>query len=133
MKEDKLINMANNEELGKIEISPEVLEVIAGIATSEVESVASLRGTFASDVAKRLGRKQQHGKGVKVEIKEDSIKVDIFVIIHYGAQIIEVCKKVQENVHQSIKTMTALDLDEVNVHVVGIQLEVASKQEKEQE
>lgn len=133
MKEDQLINMADNEELGKIEISPEVLEVIAGIAANEVEGVATMRGTFASDVAKRLGRKQQHGKGVKVEIKDETIKVDMFVIMNYGAQIIEVCKKIQENVYQTIKTMTAIELDEVNVHVVGVQLEVANKNEKEKD
>lgn len=124
--------MADNQDLGKIEISPEVLEVISGIAASEVDGVATMRGNFASDVAQRLGRKQQHGKGVKVEIKEDSIKVEMYVIINYGAAIVEVCKKIQENVHQTIKTMTAIELDEINVHVVGVHLDAVGKSEKEQ-
>lgn len=51
-----------NSELGKIEISPEVIEVIAGIAASEVNGVATMRGNFASGVAERFGRKM-HGKG----------------------------------------------------------------------
>ena len=44
--------------LGKIEIAPEVIEVIAGIAATEVEGVAQMRGNFASGVAEKLGRKK---------------------------------------------------------------------------
>ena len=36
--------------LGKIEIAPEVIEVIAGIAASEVDGVAQMRVNFASGV-----------------------------------------------------------------------------------
>lgn len=72
--------------LGKVEISPEVIEVIAGIATQEVEGVAALRGNFAADVAERLGRKN-HGKGVKVELTEEGIIVDVSIIISYGAAV----------------------------------------------
>ena len=52
---------------GKVEIAPEVIEVIAGIAASEVEGVAQMRGNFATGVVERLGKKN-HGKGVKVEL-----------------------------------------------------------------
>lgn len=130
MSEKDLINMAE-EDLGKIEISPEVIEVISGIAASEVEGVANMRGNFASDVAQRLGRKQQHGKGVKVELEDDSITVDMYVVINYGAAILEVSKKIQENVFLALQTMTAIELDEINVHVLGVQLEEPTKQEKE--
>ena len=53
--------------LGKVEIAPEVIEVIAGIAASEVEGVAHMRGNFATGVVEKLGKKN-HGKGVKVDL-----------------------------------------------------------------
>ena len=43
--------------LGQIEVAPEVIEVIAGIATTEVEGVAATRGNFASGVVERFGKK----------------------------------------------------------------------------
>ncbi len=91
--------------LGKVEISPEVIEVIAGIATQEVEGVAALRGNFAADVAERLGRKN-HGKGVKVELSEDGIVVDVSIIIAYGAAVPEVANLIQLNIQQALETMT---------------------------
>ncbi|GIN11440.1 hypothetical protein J26TS2_13070 [Shouchella clausii] len=108
--------------LGKVEISPEVIEVIAGIATQEVEGVAALRGNFAADVAERLGRKN-HGKGVKVELTEEGIIVDVSIIISYGAAVPEVAKLIQLNIQQALETMTAIRLNEINVHVVGVYFE----------
>jgi uncharacterized alkaline shock family protein YloU len=108
--------------LGKVEISPEVIEVIASLAAAEIEGVATMRGSFATDVAERLGRKS-HGKGVKVDLGVDSISVDVSVVMNYGVSIPTVAEKIQENIQQTLKTMTAIDLKSVNVHVVGIQLE----------
>lgn len=45
------------EELGKIEVTPEVIEVIAGIAATEVEGVAATRGNFTTGVVERFGKR----------------------------------------------------------------------------
>jgi uncharacterized alkaline shock family protein YloU len=111
-----------HEKLGKVEISPEVIEVITSLAAAEVEGVATMRGNFATGVAEKLGRKS-HGKGVKVDLGQDGISVDVYVIVKYGVSIPEVARKIQDNIHQTLKTMTAIDLSAVNIHVVGIQLE----------
>ncbi|UCZ54608.1 Asp23/Gls24 family envelope stress response protein [Bacillus shivajii] len=128
--ENHLIHMANDkEELGKVEISPEVIEVITGLAASEIDGVATMRGNFAAGVAERLGRKNNHGKGVKVDMSDEGIAVEIFVVTNYGVSIPEVCSKIQENIYQTIKNMTAIELTEVNVHVVGVHLEQKVDQE----
>lgn len=123
MSENSILEM-NQEDtgLGKIEIAPEVIEVIAGIAASEVEGVAQMRGTFASGVVERLGKKN-HGKGVKVELAEDKIKIDVYCRVKFGVSIPDVAQKVQDNIRQALLTMTALEADEINIHVVGIQFE----------
>jgi uncharacterized alkaline shock family protein YloU len=107
---------------GKVEIAPEVIEVIAGIAASEVEGVAGMRGNFASGVVERLGKKN-HGKGVKVELSELGIKVDVYCLMKFGVSIPTVAGKIQDNIRQALINMTALDAEEVNIHVVGIQFE----------
>jgi uncharacterized alkaline shock family protein YloU len=107
---------------GKVEIAPEVIEVIAGIAASEVEGVSQMRGNFATGVVERLGKKN-HGKGVKVELSENGIKVDVYCLMKFGVSIPTVAGKIQDNIRQALLNMTALDAEEVNIHVVGIQFE----------
>ncbi|QFT89741.1 Alkaline shock protein 23 [Bacillus sp. THAF10] len=133
MSERNLLEMENNNSLGKVEIAPEVIEVIAGIAASEVDGVSQMRGNFAAGVAERLGKKN-HGKGVKVDLSEEGIKVDVFCVMQFGISIPTVAQKVQDNIRQALLNMTALEVAEVNIHVVGVQFETQKNEvEVEQE
>jgi uncharacterized alkaline shock family protein YloU len=115
------MNRGNNGH-GKVEIAPEVIEVIAGIAASEVEGVAQMRGNFATGVVERLGKKN-HGKGVKVELSEEGITVDVYCLMKFGVSIPTVAGKIQDNIRQALLNMTALEAEAVNIHVVGISFE----------
>lgn len=115
------MNQENNGH-GKVEIAPEVIEVIAGIAASEIEGVSQMRGNFATGVVERLGKKN-HGKGVKVELSDEGIKVDVYCILKFGVSIPTVAQQIQDNIRQALLNMTALEPVEVNIHVVGIQFE----------
>lgn len=106
-------------ELGKVHIAPEVIEIIAGLAASEVQGVAQMSGGFVGDIAERLGRKNL-SKGVRVEVGQKEAAVDISVVIRYGERIPEVAKAIQDNVKNAIYTMTGLSVVEVNVHVVDV-------------
>lgn len=129
MEEQNILEMEGNSGLGKIEIAPEVIEVIAGIAAAEVDGVAQMRGGFATGVVERLGKKN-HGKGVKVELAEEGIIIDIYCTVKFGVAIPAVAQQVQDNIRQALLNMTALETSEVNVHVVAIEFE-ATKQEQE--
>ena len=72
-----------NASLGKIEIAPEVLEVISGVATHEVEGVYAMQGSFKSGVNELLGR-SAHNKGVHLEMDENGLSVDIYCYIKYA-------------------------------------------------
>ena len=116
---ENMLDMGQETNLGKVEIAPEVIEVIAGIAATEVEGVAAMRGNFAAGVVERLGKKN-HGKGVKVELTNEGIVVDVYVLMYFGVSIPSVAQRIQDNIRQALLTMTGLDLKEVNVHVVGV-------------
>jgi len=134
LKENKILEMNQEDNsLGKVEIAPEVIEVIAGIAASEVEGVAQMRGNFATGVVERLGKKN-HGKGVKVDLSDDGISVDVYCVIIFGVSIPNVAQSIQDNIRQALLNMTALEINEINVHVVGVQFETNSTEvEIEQE
>lgn len=120
---ENILDMGQETNLGKVEIAPEVIEVIAGIAATEVEGVAAMRGNFAAGVVERLGKKN-HGKGVKVELTNEGIVVDVYVLMYFGVSIPSVAQRIQDNIRQALLTMTGLDLKEVNVHVVGVTFDV---------
>lgn len=120
---NQVLEMSNGEGgHGRIEIAPEVIEVIAGIAASEVDGVEKMRGSFAAGVVERLGKKN-HGKGVRVDLTEEGIKVDVYCVVKFGVSIPRVAQLVQEGIRQTLLNMTALEANEVNIHIVGIQFE----------
>ncbi len=117
------------DELGQIEVAPEVIEVIAGIATTEVEGVAATRGNFASGVVERFGKKV-HSKGIKSAMSEDGhIVIDVFCSVKYGFAIPKVAKDIQRAIRQAILTMTSIETSEVNVHITAIHFDSAKDSE----
>lgn len=113
---------AKDEALGRVQLAPEVLEVIVGIATNEVEGVAHTRGNFATGVAEKLGR-MQYGKGVKTSWAEEGLTIDVYCVVRYGYAMHEVALNIQEQVRNAIFNMTSLDTKEVNIHITGVELE----------
>jgi len=124
----EMFEMDDAGDLGTVEISPEVIEVIAGLAASEVSGVASMHGGFATGVAERIGRKN-YGKGVKVDLNDDGITIDVQLHMAFGVSIPEVGRNVQENIAQALRTMTGLEANAINVHVVGIAFDNAEREE----
>lgn len=118
-------------DLGTIEIAPEVIEVIAGLATIEVEGVAGMSGGLSSGIAELLGRKNL-SKGVKVEVGQREAAVDVSIIVQYGKRIPEVSSDIQANVKRSIETMTGLTVVEVNVHVHDVHFKQGDKPGEEE-
>ncbi|MFB0841981.1 Asp23/Gls24 family envelope stress response protein [Paenibacillus oleatilyticus] len=116
-------------EMGTIQIAPEVIEIIAGMATVEVPGVAGMSGGFAGDIAEFLGRKNM-SKGVKVEVGQREAAIDVSVIIEFGTRIPEVASAVQHNVKQAIESMTGLSVVQVNVHIHDVIFKGADKVEE---
>lgn len=106
-------------ELGRVQLAPEVLEVIIGIATTEVDGVADTRGNFASGVVEKFG-KIVHGKGVTIGWSNEQLTVDVYCVVKYGYSVREVALEVQKQIRHAILHMTSLDTKEVNVHITGV-------------
>ncbi len=105
---------------GSVRIADEVVEIIAGMAASEVKGVAEMSGGFVGDIANMLTRGKNASKGIKVEVGEKEASVDLFLAVEYGVSIPDVAQKVQETVKEAIEGMTGLKVLEINVHIQGI-------------
>ncbi|NLU11435.1 MAG: Asp23/Gls24 family envelope stress response protein [Tepidanaerobacter acetatoxydans] len=122
-------NKDENNEKGSIKIADDVVEVIAGLAATEVEGIAGMSGGIVGGITEILGRKNL-AKGVKVEVNEKEAVVDLYVIVDYGVRIPEVAWNVQENVKKAIENMTGLSVAEVNIHVQGVNFDSPTVKEE---
>ena len=118
----------NNE----IKIADDVVAVIAGVAVSEVSGVAEMAGGFAGGITEVLSGKKNLAKGIKVDKDENKVKIDVNIIVEYGTRIPDVAFEIQNRVKTSVENMTGLKVEEVNVHVQGVNTNTVSKEETEQ-
>lgn len=105
--------------LGRIEISPDVIEVIASIAVTETQGVHSLQNNFASGNLEKLGKKFR-GHGIKVDMDDRDVVISIYVVLNTDKNVHKVAENIQGNVKQTINTMLETGVSEVNVHIVNI-------------
>ena len=103
-----------------IEISNDVVAVIAGVAVSEVQGVSGMAGGFAGGISEVLSGKKNLSKGIKVEAGEKETKIDVNIIVEFGVRIPDVAFEIQNRVKKAVENMTGLKVVEVNVHVQGV-------------
>ena len=120
MAEDsKIILSSEDQSLGTIEVAPRVVEIIAGVAASEIDGVSKMYGSLANSFGELLGRSDQR-RGVKLTNQNENLTIDIDVYIDYGVSVPKLAAKIQDRVKQQVTLMTDLKVSEVNIHVKGI-------------
>ncbi len=111
---DKINN--GNFENGSVNISEDVISIIASIAASEVEGTSKIAGGITGEITEMLGMKSL-SKGVDVDIDGQDVVIDMNIAIEYGINIKDVATNVQENVKEKVETMTGLIVNLVNINV----------------
>ena len=119
MEDEKNIQIEGNKSFGDVVIADEVLAIIAGIAATEVEGVHSMDGGWSGDFISKLGIKDL-ARGVKVQVREGEVKLDLSLNMEYGYAIPKVSDLVQDKVSASINNMTGLTVSEVNIRISGV-------------
>ena len=118
------IDLNDLEPGSNIVYSNEVVSIIAGVAASEVEGIASMVNVPNGSL---LGKKRDVTKGVKVEIGTEEASVDLYVTVEYGKPIQKAAQDAQESVRKAIEEMTGLHVVKVDVHVQGVSFEKENK------
>lgn len=109
-------------ENGSINISEDVISTMVRTAITEIDGVAGISNTAGAELAELIGIKTV-SKGIKVQIVDDTIKVDAVILVRYGCNIVNVAKEVQNSVTEAVQAITGIDKAEVNVHVSGVAFE----------
>ncbi|HIS56175.1 MAG: Asp23/Gls24 family envelope stress response protein [Lachnospiraceae bacterium] len=108
--------------IGEVRIADEVVAIIAGLAATEVEGVASMAGNLTRELISKLGMRNL-SKGVEVEVVDSTVSVKLSLNIQYGYSVPEVSAKVQDKVKTAIENMTGLEVLDVNITIAGVNMD----------
>ena len=131
-KEVEKVEETNTENAG-VSISNDVVAVIAGAAVAEVAGVSSMSSGFAGGISEALSGKKNLAKGIKVETEENTTKIDVNIVVEYGTRIPDVAFEIQNRVKKAVESMTGLQVEEVNVHVQGVNTKDMDNEETDTE
>ena len=106
---------------GNVYLAEDVVAMIAGLAAiRDVDGVTAVGDSTKKSLASQNVKKA--ARGVKVEINEGIVNVDISLAISYGYNIPETCRKVQTKVQSNIENMTGLKVAGVNLRIAGLNM-----------
>ena len=131
-KNEELVEDVKEIEGNGIKIADDVIATIAGKAALEVNGVFAMSGGFAGGISEVFGKKS-YTKGIKVDNNEKGLKIDVNIIVEYGARIPDVAYEIQNKVKKAIENMTGLSIEEVNVHIQGVNTETQKNEENKAE
>lgn len=120
-KEEVIEDTDSNVEIDtNLNISEDVIGIIAGLAASEVEGIAGMTLGFVDGINQILGGSKKYSKGVKIELEGKKVTIDLYVNVKYGVRIPDIAWAAQNAVKSAVENMTGLDVVAVNINVQGI-------------
>ena len=116
----KNLVLKEDESIGTVQIADDVVAMIASLATTE-DGVSAMAGNITNELMSKVGVKNLT-KGVKVEVQDKNVTVDLAVTMEYGYNIPATCQAVQQKVKNAIENMTGLTCSDVNIRIAGVNM-----------
>ena len=107
--------------VGAVQIADDVVAMIASLAATEVDGVSAMYGNISNEIMSKVGMKKLT-KGVKVDVLNSVVTVDLSITLEYGFNIPTTSKKVQEKVKSAIENMTGLEVADVNIRIANVNM-----------
>ncbi len=104
---------------GSIRISEDAIAGIVSMVAAQIKGISAMSGSMTSGLTEMLGKKNLT-KGVKVELNDQDVIIALYVFVEYGVKIPKLALEIQNQVRDSIQTMTGLRVKEVNIYVQGV-------------
>jgi uncharacterized alkaline shock family protein YloU len=122
LQEKKIYQKLEEGTIGEVQISDEVVAIIAGLAATDVKGVHSMAGNITNELVSKLGMKNL-AKGVKVRVEEKKVMVNLALNLEYGYNIPATCEKIQDRVKTAIENMTGLEVGDINIRIAGVNMQ----------
>jgi uncharacterized alkaline shock family protein YloU len=108
-------------DLGSIRIHNNVITIIARLAALKVPGVVEMSGTLVDGLAGMIGKKGAD-RGIRIEIEQGHVVLDLFVVLEYGVRIPQAAWQIQNDVREAVQQMTGKTVYAVNVIVQGVRM-----------
>lgn len=113
--------LMDEKDVGVVQIADDVVAMIASLATTEVEGVNAMAGNITNELMSKVGMKKLT-KGVRVDVLDNNVTVNLVVTVEYGYNIPATCQQVQTKVKAAIENMTGLNCTDVNIRIAGVKV-----------
>ena len=114
-------------DLGEINVTGETIGSIVSLNLADVKGVVGSRKTIIKEITDMLrGDTSENGieetsRTIKVEIKDNKPLINLYIIIKYGVRMPDIAWEIQSRVKESLREKLGTDINEINIHVQGIQ------------
>ena len=112
---------------GKTTVAPEVLLTIARLTTLHIDGVSRM-GSLPASVNRLF--QPGSGEGVSIEIKDDTVTIELYVILKQDVSLRDVSRAIQHDVARAISEMVGMPVGRINIHVEDIDYDQDQPQEK---
>ena len=109
-------------EYGNIKIENEVIAKYAGSSAVECFGVVGMASVNVKDGIVRLLKKDNITRDVNVSIKDDSLIINLHIIVAYGVSISAVADNLISNVRYKVEEFTNMKVNRLNVSVEGVRI-----------
>ena len=109
-------------ELGKITFSDLAIASLARMTAVECYGVVGMASKKATDGLNELLKRENLARGVKVTTADDSVMIDLYVIVEYGISINAVCTSVLDTIKYKVETLMGIHVSKIHVHVQSVRV-----------
>ncbi len=103
------------ESTGRVTVAHKVLLAIARLTTASVPGVVRLVPCGVQGWLRRGG-----DEGVLLQVDDDRVHFDLFIVADANANLREVGQKIQEQVARAIRDMVGMAPEAINVHIQDV-------------
>lgn len=115
-----MMNISN--ESGSIYYSEDVLANIVGLSTMECYGVVGMASKNASEGFWELLKGENLSKGVKISSKNDTLNIELFIIVEYGTKISVIASNIIQKVKYNVENTTGLKVSSITVNIQGVRV-----------
>lgn len=122
---------ANEKNEGSLKFEDKAIQQIIAQAINDIDGLLAVDGGVFSNTAEKLVNVDNERAGIKTEVGEKQVAVDLKIVAEYGKDIEEVYNKIKELIQKEVHNATHLDVIEVNVDVTDVKTAEQFEQDSE--
>lgn len=113
---------------GEVSYNKDIVLSVIKIATCEVPGVSSLSQNFGNILKRWFNANYEDG--VKISFNNNVITINVYINVYFNYNVTEIAYRIQENIKNAVTSMLNLEVDKINVHVLGVDFKPEENEEK---